>query len=226
MDCRPDPAAQLLVRKAARALGRHGLLHAYGHCSLRLDEEHFLVCAGQPPGTIGVGTPGSVVAIDGDFPTGILGEVRIHREIYRHRPDIRGVVRSMPPKVMSLSVLRRTPRILHGMGSYFTPGVPLWDDVQLIRTDEQAAAVVQRMGTSPAIVMRGNGAVTCSTSLPDAVVLNWYLEDAARIELDCLHAAATAAVELGPQEAAQRATRAGGIFERMWEYLTYGDPEA
>ncbi len=221
----PEPAAQVLVRKAARALGRHGLLHAYGHCSMRLDERHFLVCAAQPPGTIGAGVPGSVVAIDGDFPAGILGEVRIHREIYRRRPEVHGVVRSMPPRVMSLSALRRTPRVLHGMGSYFSPGVPLWDDVQLLRSDEQASALADQMGGAPAIVMRGNGVVTCGPSLPDAVVLTWYLEDAARIELDCLHAGADA-VEFTPREAAQRATRAGGIFERMWQYLTHGDPEA
>lgn len=219
----PD-AAEVTVRKAARALGRHGMLHAYGHCSLRLDPSHFLVCASQPPGTIAPGVAGSVVSLDGDLPAGVLGEVRIHREIYRRRPDIGGVVRSMPPRTMSLSVLRRTPRILHGMGSYFTPGIPLWDDVQLIRSDAQAAALADQMGTAMAIVMRGNGAITCGASLPDAVVLTWYLEDMARIELDCMQLGVHA-IELAPDEARQRATRDGRIFERMWDYLTYGDPE-
>lgn len=217
-------AAQLQVRRAARALGRHGLLHAYGHCSMRLDERHFLVCAGQPPGTIGFGVPGTVVPLYGDFPEDVLGEVRIHREIYRVRPEVGGVVRAMPPKAMSLSTLRRTPRVLHGMGSYFAPGTPLWDDVQLLRTDNQAQALVAQMGSAPAIVMRGNGVVVAGPSLPDAVVLTWYLEDAARIELDCAAAGADPA-ELSATEATQRATRAGRIFERMWDYLSFGDTE-
>ena len=217
-------AAQLQVRRAARALGRHGLLHAYGHCSARLDARHFLVCAGQPPGTIAPGVPGTVVPIDGELPPDVLGEVRIHREIYRRRPDIGGVVRSMPPRAMSLSAMRRTPRVLHGMGSYFAPGTPLWDDPQLIRSDAQANALADQMGSAAAIVMRGNGVVTAGLSLPDAVVLTWYLEDAARIELDC-DGAATPAVPLTDAEAMQRATRAGRIFERMWDYLTFGDPE-
>src|SRR3546814_8479519 len=44
----PDQAQQRLVRVAARALARHGLVHAYGHCSLRLDERHFLVAPSKP----------------------------------------------------------------------------------------------------------------------------------------------------------------------------------
>lgn len=224
MDTDTLEAAQLQVRRAARALGRHGLLHAYGHCSMRLDDQHFLVCAGQPPGTIGFGVPGTIVPLDGDFPDTLLGEVRIHREIYRQRPAVGGVVRAMPPKTMSLSTLRRTPRVLHGMGSYFHPGTPLWDDVQLLRSDAQAEALVAQMGTAPAIVMRGNGVVVAGPSLPEAVVLTWYLEDAARIDLDCM-AAGGQAVELTADEAGRRATRAGRIFERMWDHLCHGDAE-
>jgi HCOMODA/2-hydroxy-3-carboxy-muconic semialdehyde decarboxylase len=58
------------------------------------------------------------------------------------------------------------------------------------------------------------------------VVLTWYLEDAARIELDVL---ATGRGDHSPvlseTEAATRATWSGRIRERMWEYLTAEDPE-
>lgn len=123
-----DGDQELLVRKAARALGRHGLVHAYGHCSQRLNENEFLVCAPKPLGMIGPSDKGMIVSVDEPLPENVLGEVRIHREIYRNRPDVGGVVRSMPPQLMSLSVLGKTPRILHGMGAYFYPAVPLWND--------------------------------------------------------------------------------------------------
>jgi len=214
----------IVVRQAARALGRHGLTHAYGHCSVRLDDSHFLVCAARPPGLVKPGEAGTVVCLDGELPDGVLGEVRIHREIYRHRPDVGGVVRSMPRHAMSLSVLRRTPRVVHGMSSYFSPSVPLWDDPQLIRTDAQASALVRLLGTSAAVSMRGNGVVVAGSGLKEALVLTWYLEDAARIELECLGAFAEVAT-LSDDEALQRATREGRIFERMWDYLTHGDVE-
>lgn len=216
--------AEITVRRAARALGRHGLVHAYGHCSQRLDADHFLVCTAKPLGTIGPGEAGTVVPLNGPLPEGVLGEVRIHREIYRRRPDIGGIVRSMPARAMSLSALGRTPRVLHGMGSYFAPGTPLWDDPQLIRDDAAAERLADLMASSPALVMRGNGVVAAGDSLQSAVVLTWYLEDAARVELDCL-ASGQPAKELGLEESQRRATRAGLIFERMWDYLTHGDPE-
>ncbi|MDO6683709.1 MULTISPECIES: class II aldolase/adducin family protein [unclassified Oceanobacter] len=217
-------ASQILVRRAARALDRHGLVHAYGHCSTRLSDSHFLVCAPKPMGTIGPQDDGTIVPIYGDLPEHVLGEVRIHREIYRRRPEVGGVVRSMPPSAMSLSALGRTPRALHGMGSYFAPAPALWDDPQLIRTDAAANALADQLGDGNAIVMRGNGVVTASVSLEEAVSLTWYLDDAARIELDCL-AQAHSVRELSAAEAQQRATRSGRIFERMWDYLTWGDPE-
>lgn len=220
----PTEAQQTTVRQAARALGRHGLTHAYGHCSQRLDDHHFLVCAARPPGLVRPGEPGIVVPIAGDLPAGVLGEVRIHREIYRRRPEVGGIARSMPRHAMSLSALRRTPRVVHGMSSYLSPGVPLWDDPQLIRSDAQAVALADLIGQGAALSMRGNGVVVAGGSIQDAVVLTWYLEDAARIEIECLAAAGEVAT-LSPQEAQQRATREGRIFERMWEYLTCGDPE-
>lgn len=220
-----DATAQRRVRIAARALARHGLVHAYGHCSTRLDAHHFLVCAAKPMGLIAA-EEGTVVPVEGELPEGVLGEVRIHQHIYKTRPDINGVVRSMPRDVMTLSAAGITPAPRHGMGSYFSPGVPLWNDVQLIRSDAQAKGVAGLMGQSAAVVMRGNGAVTAAESLEDAVVLTWYLEDAARIELQ-LRAAGLAQDEhiISPEAATARAVRAGRIFERMWDYLTAGDFE-
>ena len=55
--------AEIIVRRAARALGRHGLVHAYGHCSQRLDADHFLVCTAKPLGTIAPGEAGTVVPV-------------------------------------------------------------------------------------------------------------------------------------------------------------------
>ena len=178
-------------------------------------------------GLIGAEELGTVVAIDAPLPPGVLGEVRLHQRIYAGRKDVRGIVRSMPPALMALGTARRTPQPRHGMGAYFGAGAALWDDPQLVRDDDRAQAVAQCLGKGNAVVMRGNGTVVAAESLIHAVVLTWYLEDAARLELQLLAAGlASESVVLTQAERRLRATDAGGIFERMWSYLTAGDPEA
>ena len=221
-----SPALQRELRIAARAFGRHGLAHAYGHCSVRLDEHQFLVCAARPMGLISAGEPGIEVPVDGALPQGVLAEVRLHQQIYRRRPQAHAVARSMPPSLMALGTARRTPRPRHGIGAYFGAGAALWDDPQLVRDDERAAGVVDAMGDRNAVVMRGNGVVVAAESLAQVLTLTWYLEDAARLELAVLAAGLEeASVVLDEGECARRATAAGGIFERMWDHLTAGDPE-
>lgn len=222
----PTQMQQRTVRMAARALGRAGLAHAYGHCSLRLDADHFLVCAPQPMGLIRPDEPGIVVPVKGELPDGVLGEVRIHQQIYQRRAEIHGITRSMPQHAMTLSAAGLTPSPRHGMGTYFSPVVPLWDDVQLVRTEVQAQGLAQTMGQAAALLMRGNGAVVAAPTLEQAVVLTWYLEDAARIELHLRMAGlAEPSGVVAPEAAAQRAVGTGRIYERMWDYLTDGDPE-
>lgn len=224
---RVPASAQRLVRMTARAAGRHGLAHAYGHCSQRLDQGHFLVCAARPMGLVVAGEPGVVVPVQGVLPQGVLGEVRIHQQIYALRPDVRGVVRAMPPALMALGTACRVPQPRHGLGSYFHHGVSLWDNPQLVRNDESARELAHLLGDGNAVVMRGNGTVVAADSLPAALVLMWYLEDAARLELGVLGARLEAESKVLDQaECSQRATRDGAIFERMWGYLTAGDPES
>ena len=214
-----------ITRIAARALGRSGLVHAYGHCSARIGADSFVVCPSVPMAHVEIGQPCPVVPVAGPLPEGVLGEVRLHQQIYARRPEAGGVVRFMGPNMMALAALGRVPEMRHGFGSYFAPRVGLWADVQLVRDDARAVGVIDAMGNSAGVMMRGNGAVVAGATLPEAVGLAWYLEDMCRIELAALSAGLPDAPTLDIAEANERATRQGRIFERMWDYLSYGDPE-
>lgn len=214
------------VRIAARALGRAGLVHAYGHCSGRQDQGHFLVCPPVPMALTPVAGPCDRVPVQGPMPAHVLGEVRLHQQIYARHPGAGGVVRFMGPNMMALAALGLVPRPRHGFGCYFQPGVALWDDPQLIRDDEKASGAITAMGPGRALLMRGNGAAVWGESIEAATVLAWYLEDMCRIELVALQTGlADSAPVIAPTEAEARATRAGRIIERMWDHLVAGDPE-
>ena len=210
---------------ACRAVGRAGLAHAYGHCSARIDARTFLVSPAKPLSLVTESDAPVRVLAAAPLPESALPEVRLHQQIYRKRPDAGGIVRFQSPKLMSLSTLGRTPLARHGLGSYFAPQPPLWPDPRLVRDDKNAEAVAALLGNGRAIVLRGNGALAVGRSVEEAAVLAWFLEDAARVELDVLVTGLAGQV-YSAAEAADRAVTSGRLFERMWDWLAAGDPAA
>ena len=218
--------SQISVRKAARALAKGGLVGPYGHCSVRLNATELLVCAAKPMGTIAPGEDGTVVPISGALPEGVLGEVRVHQQIYQRRPDVGAVCRVLPPNVMLMSALGRAPEVRHGFGAFFYPRPAYWDSPALMRSDEVAGGVAAAMGSLGGVILRANGAVVAGADIKQAVTLAWFLEDMCRIELGVLASGeiATSPV-LSAEEASKRSEWSGRVAERMWDYLTFGDPE-
>lgn len=219
-------ARQRVVRLLARACDRAGLSTAYGHCSVRLDAGSFLVCAPKPMGLITPADEGSVVPLDAPLPDGVLGEVRMHREVYRMRSDTNAIVRFISPNILALAALGRTPRPRHGFGAYFSPQVPFWPDPNLVRNDAAAEGVARTMGANPGIIVSVNGAVVAGADAAQALTLAIFLEDAARVELAALQAGfGDDQPAITEEQCAARATWEGRVAERQWDYWTANDPE-
>lgn len=210
---------QGLVQQAARALSRAGLVHAFGHCSIRLGPDHFLVCAARPLELVG-DSSGTVCPIEGALPDGVLGEVRVHQKIYARRANVGAVCRIMPPALMALSTQGIVPVPRHGIGAYFDQ-LPLWDNPRLLRNDQSASDLAELLGDAPAIVMRGNGAVVVGETMEQTATLAWFLEDAARIERDVRAMGFDPATgRLDAAETVDRQVWSGQVASRMWDWLT------
>ena len=222
----PVKRTQTRVRMAARALGRNDLGHAFGHVSARLDADSFLVCAPKPMGLIAPEDEGTIVPIEGTLPDGVLGEVRCHQQIYKRRPDVNGIARTFLRDVMTLSTFQRTPKSRIGFASYFAPFPPLWDDPLLLRDDAAALKFAETLGNARAIVMRGNGCVLTGATVEEAIVMAFFLEESAKTELAVMASGQEVrSLLFSNEQATARAVSSGRIFERMWDYLTNGDPE-
>jgi HCOMODA/2-hydroxy-3-carboxy-muconic semialdehyde decarboxylase len=151
----------------------------------------------------------------------------MHQAIYKGRPDAKGICRTFPPNILCSAAMGIAPKARHGFGSYFYPEVPMWKDPALIRNEEAANGVAQTLGQASAVVVSVNGAVTVADSLEKATVLAWFLEDAARVEIAsmmCGHANHQHSIQ--QIKLKYRATWAGAIAERKWQYLTHGDLES
>ena len=222
----PFEQTEVRVRMAARALGRNDLGHAYGHVSARLGADTFLVCAPKPMGLITPDDKGAIVPVNGPLPDGVLGEVRCHQQIYKRRNDVNGIARTFLRNTMTLSTFERTPEVRIGFGSYFSPSPPLWNDPLLLRDDNMASDLAETLGGSRAIVMRGNGCILTGGTVEEAIVMAFYLEEAAKTELAIMATGQENRSQIYTSEQAKaRAVTSGDIFERMWDYLTEGDPE-
>ncbi|MFT8245370.1 class II aldolase/adducin family protein [Roseomonas sp. BN140053] len=178
-----------------------------GHVSVRVpgNDAHFLM----KPHLVGFDeiTQGNALTIDldGKVVAGHArrhGEVFIHSEIYRARPDVRAVVHTHPTHLVALSATGKPMRPHCQGGAVFAGALPTYDDtINLIRTRELGAAVARALGPHRAVLLKSHGVAVAGTTLEEAVVLSVMLEEAARVQL-LVEAAGGAAPEFPPEDIA------------------------
>jgi len=136
------------------------------------------------------------------------GEVSMHLEIYRRRPDLQAIVHAHPPmaSVFTVCDVPLNTRLI--AESYAILGEPAIAPYALTGTDELAAAVADSLGTNGVcVLMKNHGVLTVGRSLLEAFDRMEVLENAARINL---HAARLGGVrELNDQQCAELAAWAG-----------------
>ena len=117
------------------------------------------------------------------------------------------------------SVTDRKLEPVHNHGSFFSGGVPVFHKPDLITTQKLGQEVVEALGEGPALLLRGNGQVTVGRTIPEAVMMAIYLEEAAEI----LHGALQigAPIPLTSAESAKRQVEAlpPVDMERAWNYF-------
>ena len=160
-----------------------------GHLTARSPEAPQRIL--MKPGTVGMEEMTRenllVVDIEGTKLSGPLprhGEVFIHTEIMRARPDINAVVHVHPRHAIAFSSLGKPLLPLSQEGCLFCDGLPVFDEkTDLILTQEQGKAVARMLGTHHAMLLRNHGIVTCGDTLETAVILALTLEAACQIQL-------------------------------------------
>ena len=171
--------------RAGRVLAAHALVDAFGHVSARLPQQgQVLITPPVPLGTLGDDSPLLELRLDTTtLPDGVPKEAWIHWAILRSRPDVSAVCRAQPPHVVAAAGAGVRIRALHGQGAFLGAVVPVHDDARLVRDRRTGEAVARALALSPAVVLRGNGAVTVGHSVGEAVARMYVLEASARINL-------------------------------------------
>jgi ribulose-5-phosphate 4-epimerase/fuculose-1-phosphate aldolase len=111
----------------------------------------------------------------------------IHADIYKRRPEIRGVVHSHPEFIRTLTTVGQPLQPIDGVGAFLPEnGAPLFDTCVLINTPARGEAVANAIGGAPMLVLRQHGAVTVGTSVEQAVIRMICAEQNAKMQIAAL----------------------------------------
>ncbi len=124
-----------------------------------------------------------VVNLEGDVIEGTLkpsSDTASHLYVYRHRPDVNGVVHTHSPYATAFAALGRPiPVYLTAMADEFGGPIPC-AGFALIGGEEIGREVIEHIGSSPAVLLKNHGVFTVGPSAKAAVKAAVMVEDAAR----------------------------------------------
>jgi ribulose-5-phosphate 4-epimerase/fuculose-1-phosphate aldolase len=146
-------------------------------------------------------------------------EAWLHTAIMKAKPQVNAITRIHARVANMFSVTDRKLEPVHNHGSFFAGGVPVFRTPDLISSQTLGEQVADAIGDRPALLLRGNGQITVGRTIPEAIMMAIYLEEAAEILFGALQIGTPIPLTAG--EAAMRQTEAlpPVDMERAWNYF-------
>lgn len=149
------------------------------------------------------------------------GEIFIHSEIFRARPDVNAVIHVHPMYAIIFSSLGKRLVPVGLPGVVFEEGLPVFSDTtRLISTPELGAALARSLGPHRAVLLQNHGVVTVGASIEEAIYVTMALESACRMQV--LAEAAGGPKMLGTPEdtrALRQHLLRDGMYRSTFRYL-------
>ena len=221
-----DPIGQLKkdIISACRILSQKKLVEGFGHVSARISgTESFLLTPRiglaliKESDLLTVNLRGKVVEGSRQPPS----ETWLHTAIMKAKPKVNAITRIHARMANIFSVTDRKLGPVHNHGSFFSGGVPVFQRPDLILTEKLGSEVARTLAERPAILLRGNGQVTVGGTIPEAVMMAIYLEEAAEILYGAIQIGKP--IALTADESTQRQVEAlpPVDLKRAWNYFKY-----
>jgi ribulose-5-phosphate 4-epimerase/fuculose-1-phosphate aldolase len=219
-----DPTEQLRkdIISAARVLSRQRLVEGFGHVSARIPGSKFFILT--PRISLAMVTERELLTmnlagevVEGQHPPPF--EAWLHTAIMKAKPQVNAITRIHARVANMFSVTDRKLEPVHNHGSFFAGGVPVFRIPDLISSRALGEQVADVIGDRPALLLRGNGQVTVGRTIPEAIMMAVYLEEAAEILFGALQIGTP--IPLTADESAMRRTEAlpPVDLERAWNYF-------
>ncbi|MEK6601838.1 MAG: class II aldolase/adducin family protein, partial [Candidatus Binatota bacterium] len=139
---------------ACRILSREGLVQGFGHVSARIPASDLFLLTPrislalvQEKDLLVLNLKGEIVAGNSPAPF----EAPLHTAIFNGRAEVHAIARIHGRRANMFSVTDKKIEPVHNHGSFFSGGVPLFPNTDLISTPELGLEVVATLGKRPAI---------------------------------------------------------------------------
>jgi ribulose-5-phosphate 4-epimerase/fuculose-1-phosphate aldolase len=225
---------------AARLLYRNGLSAANaGHISVSIGGDRMLVNHFGP--SFATLRPANVIVADfaGKVIEGnayVNDTIRLHGIIHRENPQMKVVMHTHPPAVVTFSTFRRVPEVFDQESCLLVDDISVIDENYegLASEEERVLPIARALGSKPIAILPNHGAITTADSIPLATVRMLLLEGMVLRNLSVAQAAGATGFKAIPIaiEAARRAKSEiaripaiAPLWQDFMERLRKTDPE-
>jgi ribulose-5-phosphate 4-epimerase/fuculose-1-phosphate aldolase len=224
---------------ACHIIANEGVVDSFGHMSVRSakDPNRFYMSRALAPANV---TAADIMEFDMSGnpvdPQGrrVNGERYIHSEIYKARPDVQSVVHSHSIVVIPFGIAGVSLRPVIAQAGFLPMETPLFEIREawgaasergmLVRDSKLAAALAQKLGKSPVVLLRGHGHCVVADSVRRATIQAVYTEMNAKVLQAALQLGKTITYMDEKEIAYNRIENFD--LERPWENLKSRLPEA
>ena len=210
------------IVSASRILSHLRLVEGFGHVSARIpDSDRFLITPRislalvREEHLLTMNLKGEV--LEGNHPAPF--EAWLHTAIMKTKPRVNAIARIHARVANFFSVTERRLEPVHNHGSFFAGGVPVFAKPDLISSENLGAAVGAILGDRPAVLLRGNGQVTVGRTIPEAIMMAIYLEEAAEVLYGALQIGTPIPLTIDESKQRQIEALPPVDLERAWNFF-------
>lgn len=158
-----------------------GIFDMHGHISLRDGDVAYInerraSRISVTPAQVAVVKVADGAVVSGEPPA----ETPLHLGCYRARPEVRSVSHFHPLAATAFATVGMPLVTAFNAGAPFGKVVPVYDDPDLVRNDQQGTALAKDLGAHRAVLLRGHGVAVVADDVPSCVTLSLYLEENAK----------------------------------------------
>ncbi|MBM4262974.1 MAG: class II aldolase/adducin family protein [Deltaproteobacteria bacterium] len=210
------------VISACRILSEQKLVEGFGHVSARIPDSDRFIMTPRISLELVQADELLVMNLEGEIVEGSATppfEAWLHTAIMKTKPRLNAITRIHARKANIFSVTDRRLEPVHNHGSFFAGGVPVFHTPDLISNEKLGTAAADALGDRPALLLRGNGQVTVGRTIPEAVMMAIYLEEAADVLFGALQIGTPMPLSIDESKQRQVEALPPVDMERAWRFF-------